>query len=225
MRHGTPCYTFNKDNIEHVIQVKQGRDGFPKKSGVLVTFTDLAFHIRSYGDLTDDELEEVVSFLTERIQTQERTELGQLDRLQNTLHSVSHKDVWMCADHVDHGRSDKLKTALRQYFDEQPEIKDGQVTMLSFAREYGSQDQVSVLEKIQCDNIDGIRADIRQFINTYSSEHTLSGRVIARIFHGIGSPCFPPKVWGRVRRFWRCHLDADFNQLRRIATQEIIQFR
>ena len=61
-------------------------DGFPKKSGVLVTFTDLAFHVRSYGDLTDDELEEVVSFLTERIQTQERTELGQLDRLQKTLH-------------------------------------------------------------------------------------------------------------------------------------------
>jgi len=54
----------------------------------------------------------------------------------------------MCADHVDHGRSDKLKAALRQYFDEQPEIKDGQVTMLSFAREYGSQDQVSVLEKV-----------------------------------------------------------------------------
>ena len=54
----------------------------------------------------------------------------------------------MCADHVDHDRSDKLKAALRQYFDEQPEIKDGQVTLLSFAREYGSQDQASVLEPV-----------------------------------------------------------------------------
>ena len=72
---------------------------------------------------------------------------------------VSHKDVWMCADRLDVDRSDKLKVALREYFDEQPEIRDGQVTMLSFAREYGAQDQGSILEKVMY-----ILANISMFI-------------------------------------------------------------
>ena len=44
-------------------------------------------------------------------------------------------------------------------------------------------------------------------------EHTWSGRAVARIFHGIQSPNFPAKQWGRVRGSWRRHLDVDFNLL------------
>lgn len=68
-------------------------------------------------------------------------------------------------------------------------------------------------------------SDIRGFYNLYGQEHALTGRAIARIFHGIASPCFPATTWGRVRRFWRSHLDVDFNALMKIATRELIAYR
>ena len=74
-------------------------------------------------------------------------------------------------------------------------------------------------------NIDQLIGDIRQFYNLYGQEHSLSGRAIARIFHGIASPCYPATTWGRVRRFWRSHLNVDFNQLMKIATKELIGLR
>lgn len=60
-------------------------DGGPRKSGVLVEFTDLAFHLRTPGDLTDDELDDIVDFLNERVQTQESTEIFQLNNFYETL--------------------------------------------------------------------------------------------------------------------------------------------
>ena len=73
--------------------------------------------------------------------------------------------------------------------------------------------------------MDQVRADVRQFINMYGHEHTLSGRTIARIFHGIASPNFPAEVWGRVRRFWRSNLSTDFNVVRTLATKELLAVR
>jgi ATP-dependent DNA helicase Q4 len=48
---------------------------------------------------------------------------------------------------------------------------------------------------------------------------------VARIFHGIPSPNFPAQVWGRVRRFWRVHLEVDFNVLVRLASEEVLKMR
>ena len=76
-----------------------------------------------------------------------------------------------------------------------------------------------------CDKEQVIRADIRNFIQQYSDEHKLTGRVIARVFQGIDSPRYPATVWGRVRKFWRSHLDTDFHWLRKIATREILRAR
>ena len=74
-------------------------------------------------------------------------------------------------------------------------------------------------------SLDQVVSDIRQFHSLYGQEHSLSGRAIARIFHGIASPCFPATTWGRVRRFWRSHLNVDFNELMKIATKELIGLR
>jgi ATP-dependent DNA helicase Q4 len=75
---------------------------------------------------------------------------------------------------------------------------------------------------VTCENEASVRGDIRSFIHLYSAEHNLTGRSIARVFHGIGSPNFPADVWGKVRKFWRSHLSVDFNVLRRLATQELV---
>ena len=60
--------------------------GLPRKSGVLVEFSDLAFHLRSPGDLTDTERDEVTTFLVDRLESQEATELRHLQLLYDTFY-------------------------------------------------------------------------------------------------------------------------------------------
>lgn len=48
------------------------------RSGVLVEFSSLSFYFRSYGDLSDEELDRVCQFLHNRVQKQEKTQLYQL---------------------------------------------------------------------------------------------------------------------------------------------------
>lgn len=40
-----------------------------------------------------------------------------------------------------------------------------------------------------------------------------------------GSPCYPAQIYGKDRRYWRKYIQFDFNQLIRLATQEIIGFK
>lgn len=48
------------------------------KSGILVEFSELSFHLRSYGDLTDEELDSVCDFLHRRVMDREKAALRQL---------------------------------------------------------------------------------------------------------------------------------------------------
>uniref|UniRef100_A0A131YSX8 ATP-dependent DNA helicase Q4 n=1 Tax=Rhipicephalus appendiculatus TaxID=34631 RepID=A0A131YSX8_RHIAP len=74
----------------------------------------------------------------------------------------------------------------------------------------------------QC--LNHLRQEIRNLV-TQHRDHSFNGRAVARIFHGIGSPCFPAQVWGRVRRFWRGFLDVDFNTIVTIANKELLSLR
>lgn len=49
-----------------------------QKTGVMVEFSDLGFHYISPGDLSDDEMDEVVTFLTDHVEGQIKRELCQL---------------------------------------------------------------------------------------------------------------------------------------------------
>ncbi|KAK0048213.1 ATP-dependent DNA helicase Q4, partial [Biomphalaria pfeifferi] len=186
-----------------------GPAGF-RKSGVLVELSDLAFHFRSRGDLSDQEMDEVTEFLSARSQRQERLELRQLDMLSEALKSVSYKNYWMCSNEADLGRSDTLKAKLKEYFE----------TEEWTTNEHSGEDMNQT--NIDCSTLQQLSSDIRVFINTYGSEHTLTGRTIARIFHGITSPNFPAETWGRVRKFWRAHLNVDFNLVCQEATRALV---
>ncbi|KAL5020858.1 hypothetical protein ScPMuIL_000013 [Solemya velum] len=186
--------------------------GRPSKSGVMVEFSDLAYHFRSPGDLDVEELDDVLQFLHDRVQKQERTELSQLMFLCKSLTSVSHKNYWMCADDLDMKRNDKLKSIINNYFEKQ---------------ETGSHidDEDRDEHKVNPGMLSQLLSDIHQFHGLYGHEHSLNGRAIARVFHGISSPCFPASTWGRVRRFWRSHLNIDFNFVMKRATQELLRLR
>lgn len=58
----------------------------PRRTGVMVEFANLAFHYRAPGDLTEDEIDDVIMSLHTRIQKQEKAELTNLKYLFDTLH-------------------------------------------------------------------------------------------------------------------------------------------
>uniref|UniRef100_A0A8C0QQP1 DNA 3'-5' helicase n=1 Tax=Chelonoidis abingdonii TaxID=106734 RepID=A0A8C0QQP1_CHEAB len=136
-------------------------------SGILVEFGNLSFHLRSYGDLTDQEMDSVCNFLHHRVTARETATLCQLQA------SVGNPAP-LCTPQT-----------LQEW--------EGQ-----------------------------IRSDIRNFLSIRQDEK-FSGRAIARIFHGIGSPCYPAQVYGRDRRFWRKYIHFDFTRIMRLATEEIIR--
>jgi hypothetical protein len=47
---------------------------------------------------------------------------------------------------------------------------------------------------------------------------------LARIFHGLASPCFQTCEW-EASPFWRKHREVDFNYLLAVANEEIVAAR
>lgn len=112
-------------------------------------------------------------------------------------------------------KSNKLKQKLNEYFNNKFDIFD---YIKDYDLECGS--QLSSMSQ----ELDQKRlvSDIKKFIYTYQSDIKLNGSIIARIFHGIGTPRFPADIWGRNRIFWRCHLDFDFETIVKLATEQLI---
>ena len=131
-----------------------------------------------------------------------------LQRIFRAFNTVSYPTYVDCADNPDITRSEKLKSFIKDYFSETER----------------SNNETSISQNQLIENENSLRADIRSFIFTHS-DHVWTGRAIARVFHGIGSPNFPAKVWGRVYKSWRSYLNADFNSIIKLATQELIQIR
>uniref|UniRef100_A0AAY5EAX1 ATP-dependent DNA helicase Q4 n=1 Tax=Electrophorus electricus TaxID=8005 RepID=A0AAY5EAX1_ELEEL len=190
-----------------------GSYGGTGRSGVHVEFSALSFYLRSYGDLTSEELDGVCAFLHGRVQAQERTQLRQLQACFRAFRSVAYQSCGSCMDELDEVRSLKLKGLLADYFEKRKELDAG----------WRDEDEALGILKLQ-EWEEQIQADVRAFLACHGDEK-FSGRAVARIFHGIGSPCYPAQTYGRDRRYWRKYLRFDFNDLIRIATQEIIRTR
>ncbi|XP_072364116.1 ATP-dependent DNA helicase Q4 [Scyliorhinus torazame] len=196
----------------------QSKPGFQGtgKSGVLVEFSSLSFHFRSYGDLSHEELDAVCKFLHQRVQTLEKTALCRLKACFKSFHRVSFKNCSICADAVSVEKSSCLKQLLKDYFDQKNDN--------SQSTSYQEQDEHD-LNRVKIKDWESqIRADIGQFLSIRHDEK-FSGRAVARIFHGIDSPCYPAQVYGRDRRFWRKYLHFDFNEIMQMATEEIIRIK
>ena len=193
------------------------------QSGILVEFSDLSMHLRAPGDLTDEERDSVCDFLEDRILAEERSQLQQLQFVYNSLKSVSFSEYWQCADDVDEESDKQLKEIVRSYFEDCNDKTKEELAALTKARK-GSKKIPSSITRDDHVNWDVISRDMRALQGVHH-DHSFTGRAIARIFHGIDSPCYPAEIWGRDRRFWRKHLDVEFNSLRKFATQELIRLR
>eukprot|EP00062_Callorhinchus_milii_P010249 gi/632954930/ref/XP_007893222.1/ PREDICTED: ATP-dependent DNA helicase Q4 isoform X1 [Callorhinchus milii] len=199
-------------------QFKPGFQG-TGKSGVLVEFDNLSFHFRSYGDLSFQELDSVCEYLHQHILAREKTALRRLQACFKAFQSVAFRNCSSCMDHINVERSTRLKQQLKEYFDQ---WGDSDNSKKDLEQEGVEEEELDKLKLKEWENT--IRADIRQFLSIRHDER-FSGRAIARIFHGIESPCYPAQVFGRDRRFWRKYLNFDFNEIIRLATEEIIRVK
>ncbi|KAF1599459.1 ATP-dependent DNA helicase Q4, partial [Eudyptes chrysolophus] len=184
-------------------------------SGVLVEFGDLSFHLRAYGDLADQELDSVCDFLHRRVVAREKMALGQLRACFRAFQSVAFQTCGPHPADEEEERSSCLKALLSDYFQKEPAGEQAEPGCEEEEEEEGLGDAKRESQ---------IRADIRHFLAVRPDEK-FSGRAVARIFHGIGSPCFPAQIYGRDRRFWRKHLPFDFHRLARLAAEEILAGR
>ncbi len=118
---------------------------------------------------------------------------------------------------MDQTKSDKLRGFIHDYFEEMMPLPDASSSTgaLHPAAENG---------QIPDGQESSIRSDIRSLILNYRDQ-TFTARSIARILHGIASPCFPAEIWGKARKHWRAQLHQDFNLLIRLATQELIALK
>lgn len=184
------------------------------RSGVMVEFSAPSFYFRSFGDLSDEEMDQVCQFLHNRVQGQETTQLYQLTSCFKAFKSIAYLRVSGCVDDLDETRSLQLKSLLFEYFEKRRDQHHALAPI-----------KIEELDKYKMLDWEGqIRADIRSFLSNRSDEK-FSGRAVARILHGIGSPCYPAITYGKDRRYWRKYIQFDFNQLIKLATQEIIRFK
>uniref|UniRef100_H0X872 ATP-dependent DNA helicase Q4 n=1 Tax=Otolemur garnettii TaxID=30611 RepID=H0X872_OTOGA len=194
---------------------QESRTGVRQGTGVLVEFRELAFHLRSPGDLTSEERDQICNFLYGRVQAREREALTRLHRNFQTFHSVAFRSCGPCLEQPSEEQSTTLKALLGRYFEEEAEAALGPEPVGD--KQGPEQEQAMVLQDWE----DQIRHDIRQLLILHPEEK-FSGRAVARIFHGIGSPCYPAQVYGRDCRFWRKYLHLSFNALMRLATEELL---
>lgn len=185
------------------------RTGARRDSRVLVEFSELAFHLHSPGDLTAQDKDQICDFLYSRVQAQERKGLARLHRVSQAFHSVAFPNCGPCLEQPDEERSASLKALLGRYFQEEGpgDMED----------EQGPEPGQATFQDWEPQ----IRKDIRHFLSSWP-EQRFSGRAVARIFHGIGSPCYPAQVYGWDRRFWRRYLHLSFHALMRLATEEVL---
>lgn len=181
-------------------------NGASKRSSISVAYSDVGFRLKAPGDLTDDEQDMALDLLQKRSTTQEKAQLIQLQIIFNSLEDVAFPKYTTCAlNSCPTEPSEKLKVTIRNYFQS------------SLPMDVEIQDD-------SCHTADQeIISDIRQMIAIYP-ENNFSGRSLARLFHGITSPCYPAVIWGRCK-FWRAHTRVNFNRILSLGNLEIVRMR
>ena len=179
-------------------------------STVTVEFNNMSFHLTTRGDISNDEKDMITEQLLKKVKEREARDVERLYRLYSILKHASQ------TSYKDEGQDNpSLKQLLQLYFLDK--LDSDYLRSLGITHCYQSDQSLTERQMYH------IRHDIQALLSCYD-DHQFTGRTIARILQGISSPCYPAKVWGKCRQFWRKHLNVDFNILSSMATEELIKF-
>jgi ATP-dependent DNA helicase Q4 len=184
-------------------------------SSIVVEFSDPSFHLVSPGDLSPEQLDYVCDHLQSRVKAQETLQVDKLHLLYSVLRSVAFRDIYeyFADDETTLSAQGRLMGLVNDYFDDRLDCATAPERGISLLK---------LPSEVPAELESEISRDVYSLMSIHA-ERNFSGRTIARIFHGISSPCFPAEVWAKQQRFWRRHLSVDFNTLCRIATKVTLQ--
>lgn len=200
-------------NLEWTIE-----NGRKKRTNVRVAFSDLSFHFNASGDLNEDELDHLLNFVHKYTTDQEIFEISKLKNVYNTLKMLSQKN---CNKSINMKKCNMLKEYLNHYFNDDIDLRRENVLANIHELQVINDKQ----RPVHVIDLEQARRDIRDFLSIHSDQNFCNARSIARILQGIPSPRYPAQVWGKVRRFWRSNIKIDFNELMKIATEELIRLK
>jgi ATP-dependent DNA helicase Q4 len=183
------------------------------RNGLAFSFATPAFYMKRKCLRDDDELDEIIDHLWSRVSAQMDSAYNNFASLYKILRESSFESIHDYINSFYKEKSDKhdlnsieinslkFKERFNLYFSSELNLAD-------FVRGY----KFEVNDNTDYD-MKRLISDVRKFIYTYEKEFKMNGTIIARVFHGIGSPKFPNEIWGRNRTFWRSHLDFDFEKI------------
>lgn len=172
------------------------------KDGLIIESSKLSFHVLLAKPVSDEDKDVICQKLLFKVRNKESYDLERLINLYSILKHVSTTTT--------HSSSDTLRNAFNVHFTQ------------GLTAEYFTKHNIPITTTgaIEETTKANLCRDICSFLSIYDEQH-FTGRAIARIFQGIGSPQYPSEVWGQCS-YWRKYLDVDFNTLCSIATQQIV---
>ncbi|KAA0185919.1 ATP-dependent DNA helicase Q4 [Fasciolopsis buskii] len=210
-----------------------GSGAGPDRTGIRIQLSDWSWWFWIHHvPVREDLLEDCLKSLIHRLRTVETAGLNSLDQLTHVLahvarpqfdqiypdqSSVSSTDLEMVIQDREE-RSSAVHKLIQTHFqttrtDPYTALSSDSKTLLEFFWPPPVTDS-----QLQC-----VRSTIRDFLATHgpSLGEQISGRSLANLFHGISSPQFPVTIWARNNHVWRKHLDVDWPQLNKIASEEL----
>ncbi|XP_019849939.1 PREDICTED: ATP-dependent DNA helicase Q4-like isoform X3 [Amphimedon queenslandica] len=168
-------------------------------NNVIVESSNLSFYARVLKATSNEDKDCICQDMLSKIQKKERKDLHRLQQFSSVLMLMSQD----CTSKV------FFKDIIAVYFN------------AGLSSEYLRSLGIEAPLHFNTTSDEILIRDIHVLMGMYP-DNQFTGRAIARVFHGIGSPCYPADVWGSCP-FWRKHLDCDFYHVCDIATKQIIQ--
>lgn len=208
---------------------------YKSKSGIVVQFTDVSFYVMRRCIINNEELDDINELLWNRVTQQLNFNHNNFNALYKILNDYSYRNISEYIDTISKGAEENdqefeaasscvtleknvnLKNKLNEYFMNELDLE-------AFAKT----SKVNYVDNPAPENqadINGLIGAINQFIFMYTNEMKITGNIIARIFHGVGTPRYPAEVWGRQRNFWRAHLRVNFEKIVQLAKEQLCNLK
>lgn len=202
-------------------EVLRGLRDLQRSGRISLACSEPAYNLRVLRPPAEDELEGIFHTLVETMLHLEQAQLRKLEFLQELIGRATAARPEQEGELPSTAMNRSIRRDLEAYFEQTKRTAAEPEPVLADLPARLAQHGVSRADA------DRLRSDIRTLLVQHSDRgQTLfaSGREVARIFHGIASPCFSGGAW-YSHSAWRRHQNVDFHLLRLLATDELIKHK